>query len=134
LTLLAIELETIMASFVSIFTAAIIFLSSSAWCNLGDGWKAEQGLNGGADPQHERFARRHPAVFVRENIYEPHYSAADKSKRGTSFLEGRSLDGPALLASWLGIRQLTCPEQNYFVCASALLSSMPLITQLTLYR
>jgi len=52
--------------------------------------------------------RRHPAVFVRESIYEPHYSAADKSKRGPSFLEGRSLEGPALLASWLGMRQLTC--------------------------
>jgi hypothetical protein len=134
LTLLAIELKTIMASFVSIFTAAIIFLSSSAWCNLADGWKAEQGLDGGTDPQPERFARRHPAVFVRENLYEPHYGAVDKSKRGTSFLEGQSLDGPALLASWLGIRQLTCQEQNYFVCASALLSPMPLIAQLTLYR
>jgi hypothetical protein len=126
-----------MARFASIFTAAIIFLCSSAWCNLADGWKTadeEAGLNEVADPRNEPFARRHPAVFARENLHDPLYSALDKSKRGTSFLEGRTLDGPALLASWLGIRQLTCDNSNYFVCASAFLSSMPLIAKLTFYR
>lgn len=126
-----------MARFASIFTAAIIFLCSSGWCNLADGWKTadeEVGLNGNANPQLERSARRHPAVFVKENLHDALYSAPDVSKLGTSFLEGRTLDGPALLASWLGIRQLTCDDSNYFVCASAFSPPETLIAQLKFYR
>jgi hypothetical protein len=131
------ELGIIMSRFASIFTAAIIFLCSSGWCNLADGWKTadeEVDLNGDASPQLERSARRHPAVFVRENLHDALYSAPDISKRGTSFLEGRTLDGPALLASWLGIRQLTCDDSNYFICASAFSPPKTLIAQLKFYR
>jgi len=113
-----------MARFASIFTAAIILLCSTGRCNLADGWKTadeEADLDGAASSQLERLARSHPAVFARDNLHDALYSSPDKSKRGTPFLEGRTLDGPALLASWLGIRQLTCDATNYFVCASAFL-------------
>jgi hypothetical protein len=80
MTLLTIELKTIMASFVSIFTAAIIFFSSFTWCNLSDGWKAEQGLNGGAEPSHERFARIRP--FSLEKIFMNHTTLQQISPKG----------------------------------------------------
>ena len=131
------ELKTIMARFASIFIAGIIFLCSSGWCNLADGWKTadeEADLNGDANPQLERSVRRHPAVFDRENLHDALYSAPDTSKRGTSSLEGRMLDGPALLASWLGVRQLICNDANYFVCASAFSPPKTFRAQLKFYR
>ena len=109
-----------MARLASIFLATIIFLSSRSRCNLADGWKTadeEADLNIDAFPL-ERLALRHPSVYARENLHEALFSAPDKSKRGNLFLEERAFDGPALLASWLGIRQLTCQDANYFVCAS----------------
>ena len=128
LAFLAILLKKTMARFTNIVTVLIIFLCSSGFCNLADGWKS---ADEEADPQ---LAARHPAVFARDNLHEALFSAPNNSKKGSPFLGERALDGPALLASWLGIRQLTCDDPNYFVCASA---SSPLTnpnTQLNISR
>lgn len=105
-----------MTCFSRIFALVIIFLSTCVWCDdwntPGGGILAEPG------PQHDRFVRRNPAVFVRQDIYEPLRYEAEKSSKGTPFLEDRALDGPSLLASWLGARQLVCNNAGYFVCAN----------------
>ena len=77
------RLKTTMARFAIIFTAAIILLSSTGWCNLADGWKTadeEADLNGSADPL-ERFARRHPPVSGKR-IFMKHYTLPQTIPRG----------------------------------------------------
>jgi hypothetical protein len=93
-----------MTYFRRIFATAIIFLSTSVWCDSGS--------------QRDRFGRSNLVVPVGENepLLARRYEAAS-ALRGSPASNRRGLGGNSLFGSWIGTRELTCPEAGMFVCA-----------------